>query len=261
MAMTKVLPVAMTVAGSDSGAGAGIQADLKTFRAMDVFGVSVITCITAQNPDEVRGVEAISPELVRLQMATVCDGFPVAALKTGMLYSSGIIAAVAAELRNRRLANVVVDPVMVATSGARLLRDDAVDALRRELLPLATVLTPNLPEAEILCGHEIRSPDEQRAAAEEIGRRFNVACVVKGGHAARGDVLDVLYVNGGREDWSLPRVDRAETHGTGCTFSAAVAGALALGETLPVAVGRAKMFVTDALRSAPRVGDHRPLGS
>jgi len=256
------MPVAMTIAGSDSGGGAGIQADLKTFCRLGVFGTTAITCITAQNPDSVAGVAALDPEMVALQIRTVCEGFPVAAAKTGMLYSADIIRTVADTIAECGLTALVVDPVMVATSGAKLLRDDAIDALRSLLLPRATVVTPNLPEAELLTGTPIDSVDALKAAAEAIAGEFGVACVAKGGHLrvpGSGDVTDILYADGVLHEFRMPRVAADETHGTGCTFSAAVTALLALGHSLADAVNGAQAFVADALAHAPRVGDHRPL--
>jgi hydroxymethylpyrimidine/phosphomethylpyrimidine kinase len=270
--------VAVTVAGSDSGGGAGIQADLKTFEACGVFGTSALTCITAQNPDRVAGVAALDPDMIALQIRTVCAGFPVAAAKTGMLYAADIVGAVARAVRACRIPLLVVDPVMVATSGARLLREDAVAALCRRLLPLATVITPNLPEAEILWARPIRTLDEQRRAARELGRRFGCGCVVKGGHMGNAEreeevsdvprsafrvprcsVVDVLYWRGRLYAFAAPRVPAAETHGTGCTFSAALTAGLARGLDLPAAVRAAQRFVVGALRRAAPVGAHAPL--
>jgi hydroxymethylpyrimidine/phosphomethylpyrimidine kinase len=255
----KSVPVALTIAGSDSGGGAGIQADLKTFRAFDVHGTSALTCVTAQNPDGVNAVEALPPSMVAEQVRTVCAGFPVAAAKTGMLYSREIISSVAAVVAECGIDVLVVDPVMVATSGARLLRGDAIEALCGELIPRATVVTPNAEEAAILCGHAVRSPDEVRDAAGEIASRFGVACVVKGGHVASETVLDVLFTGGHLHEFVGATVPARETHGTGCTFSAALCARLALGDTVPAAVPEAKAFVARALRDAAVAGKHRPL--
>jgi len=281
------VPVALTIAGSDSGGGAGIQADLKTFAAFGVFGTSAVTCVTAQNPDAVTGVEAVSANMVVQQIEAVCDGFPVAAAKSGMLYSSDIIRAVSGAVAERSISNLVVDPVMVATSGARLLQEDAIESLIDDLLPMAAVITPNLYEAEILCGRSITSIEELEAAAVEIGSRFGSACVVKGGHllnaecgtrnaprvggsakreasmsvdSALGEVVDVLFEGGRTTVFSSARVDKAETHGTGCTFSAAMAALLARGEPLGAATKHAKQFVVEALKNAIKAGKHRPLG-
>lgn len=263
------LPVVLTIAGSDSGGGAGIQADLKAFTALGCFGTSAVTCITAQNPDAVTGVEPIGPDMVARQIRAVCDGFPVAAAKTGMLYSAEIIEAVAETVRACVVPNLVVDPVMVATSGAKLLRDDAVAALRERLLPLAAVITPNIPEAEILGDLKIATAGDQRAAAAQLARRYNTACVVKGGHLwnaecgtpnAEGARLTNVLASG--EDLTfldVEYVEAVESHGTGCTFGAAVAALLARGETLADAVRGAGEFVTRALRNARPAGRHTPM--
>jgi hydroxymethylpyrimidine kinase/phosphomethylpyrimidine kinase len=249
----------LTIAGSDSGGGAGIQADLKTFHALGVYGVSAITCVTAQNPDAVSGIEAVSAEMVERQVRAVCDGFPIVAAKTGMLYAADIIRVVRDTVIDCRIPNLVVDPVMVATSGDRLLEDDAVAAMR-ELLSVARVVTPNLPEAEVLCGHAITDTGLDAAAAE-IADRYGVACVVKGGHvaSATAEVVDVLCEGGETQAVSTPRVEAGETHGTGCTFSAALAALLAKGKDLLDAVRGAQSLVANALRTATAVGNHTPL--
>lgn len=255
----RALPVALTIAGSDSSGGAGIQADLKTFQAIGVFGASALTCITAQNPSAVTGVWAVEPDAVAQQIKAVCDGFPVAAAKTGMLYSAEIIRAVAAADVRQGIPVLVVDPVMVAASGARLLKEDAVDALCEELLPQARVVTPNLHEAEILCGHPIASVEELRATAREIGDRFDVACLIKGGHLVGEEVVDVLYDEGEEFVYTSPRVDAPESHGAGCAFSAAITAWLARGELLSEAAARAKEFVRQALAQRVGAGRHFPL--
>jgi hydroxymethylpyrimidine kinase/phosphomethylpyrimidine kinase len=254
-----VLPVAMTIAGSDSGGGAGIQADLKTFAALGVFGTSAITCITAQNPREVSAIQAIDADMVARQIKAVCEEFPVAAAKTGMLYSVSIIRAVAAADVRQGIPVLVVDPVMVATSGARLLQPDAMDALCSELLPQARVITPNLQEAEILCGHAITSVEALRGAAAEIGDKFDVACVVKGGHLLGEEVVDVLYDEGEEFVFTAPRVSAVESHGSGCAFSAAITAFMARGMLLSDAVSGAKEFVRQSLAQARPVGHHHPL--
>ena len=253
------LKVALTIAGSDSGGGAGIQADIKTFSSLGVFGTSAITCVTAQNPDEVRGIMALEPSFVDQQIRAVSESFPVSAAKTGMLYSADIIRVVARDDIREGIPILVVDPVMVASSGARLLQADAVDALCSELLPQARVVTPNLHEAEILYGRSISSADELRAAARKIGERFDLACVVKGGHLAGAEVIDVLYDEGEEYVFTSPRVDIDETHGAGCAFSAALTAFLAKGELLSESVAAAKEYVRRALEQALSVGRHRPL--
>lgn len=253
------LRVALTIGGSDSGGGAGIQADLKTFSRLGVFGTSAITCVTAQNPDEVKGIVPLDADFVDQQIRTVCDSFPVAVAKTGMLYSSEIIRVVAHEDIREGIPILVVDPVMVASSGARLLKEDAIDALCTELLPQARIVTPNLHEAEILCGYSISSVKDLRSAAHDIGEHFDLACVVKGGHLAGDEVIDVLYDEGEEHIFGSPRVDARETHGSGCAFSAALTAFLAHGKLLSESVAAAKDFVRCALEQALSVGRHHPL--
>ena len=253
------IPVALTIAGSDSGGGAGIQADLKTFTALGVFGASAITCVTAQNPDAVTGITEISPDMVARQIRAVCNGFPVAAVKTGMLYSIPVILAVAHEAALRKIPILVVDPVMVATSGAPLLRSDAIRTLCDRLLPRATVITPNLDEAAVLCGRPIDNLANQEAAARELTKRFGMAALVKGGHLGGKTVVDVLFVDGKIHRFTRPRLTARETHGTGCAFSAALTACLARGESLVKAAEHAKSFVHEALKRAVKVGGHYPL--
>ncbi|HEV8392838.1 MAG TPA: bifunctional hydroxymethylpyrimidine kinase/phosphomethylpyrimidine kinase [Vicinamibacterales bacterium] len=254
-------PVALTVAGSDSGGGAGIQADLKTFAALGVYGVSAITAVTAQNTRGVSAVEALSPGIVSAQIAAVVEDFPVAAVKTGMLANTGIIGAVARVLRVSRVGPLVVDPVMVAKSGDRLLDSDALAALTRDLLPLAAVVTPNLPEAEVLTGMAVRTLEDQREAARRIVRLGARAVVVKGGHSASTDIVDVLFDGQTFTEFRAERVAGTSTHGTGCTFSAAIAAQLALGKTLADAVPLAQAYVATAIRNAPGLGHgHGPMG-
>jgi len=248
------------VAGSDSGGGAGIQADLKTFAALGVHGASAITCITAQNPEGVRGIQVCSVEIVRRQMEAVFDGLPPAAVKSGMLYSARIIRAVAAFFRRRAWLPLVVDPVMVSTSGAQLLKPRAMRVLREELLPLATLVTPNLDEAEILVGEKLRSVSDLRAAARALQKRFGCAALVKGGHL-RGlkDAVDIFY--DGREELllSAPFIRGVSTHGTGCTYSAAIAAHLARGCTLARAVQAGKEYITQAIEQSRTVAGHSVL--
>lgn len=253
------VPVVLSIAGSDSGGGAGIQADLKTFSALDVFGATAITCVTAQSPDGVDGICALDTEMVLSQIKAVCDSFPVSAAKTGMLYSTEIVRVAAAEDIREGIPILVVDPVMVAASGARLLQADAIEAVKHELLPQARVVTPNLHEAEILCGHSISSIDELREAAREIGDHFDVACVAKGGHLGGDEVVDVLYDEGEEYIFSTPRLQAVQTHGAGCAFSAALTAYLAQRELMSDAVRLAKDYVHHALKQALAVGRHHPL--
>ena len=255
----KPLPVVLTVAGSDSGGGAGIQADLKTFAAMGCFGTSAVTCLTAQNPDRIEGIEPVPPAFVALQMRMVFEGFDVAAVKTGMLYSESIVGAVSAALDERPTLPLVVDPVMVATSGKRLLREKAVERMVKDLLPRATVVTPNTPEAERLTGRTIRTEKEMEQAAREIAERYGCACVIKGGHLAGETITDVLYAKGVCLVERSSRVGGTDSHGTGCTFAAALAAALAHGADLADAFRSAREFVANAIRHARPAGGRHPL--
>lgn len=254
------MPVVMTVAGSDSGGGAGIQADLKVFAALNVFATTAITCVTAQNPAKVAGVDAIDSAMVALQIKTVFSAFPVKAVKTGMLYSAGVIRAVAGALARRKLNILVVDPVMVATAGGRLIQKHAFIALCSEILPLATVITPNIPEAEQLCNIRITNLDEMKNAAMTIQKKFGAACVLKGGHLdlktgqGRDDVVDVLCCGRDVTEFRTRRVVADNTHGTGCRFSAALTAYLAKGETLNSAVGMAQKFVSHSLQDQLYIG-------
>jgi hydroxymethylpyrimidine kinase/phosphomethylpyrimidine kinase len=262
MTRHKRIPVALTVAGSDSGGGAGIQADLKTFAALGVHGASAITCLTAQNPKEVRAIQAARPDIVRNQIEAVLDELQPAAIKTGMLYSAAIIRVVAGVLGRRSDCPLVVDPVMVATSGARLLRPSAARVLAGALLPCATLTTPNLDEASMLVGELITTLDQARTAARAIQRRYGCAALVKGGHLeGLREAVDILW--DGRDEWLLraPRVGGVSTHGTGCTFSAAIAGYLALGSGLIEAVQKAKEYITQAIAQAVRVRSHTVLNN
>jgi hydroxymethylpyrimidine/phosphomethylpyrimidine kinase len=253
------LPVALTVAGSDSGGGAGIQADLKTFAALGVHGTSVITAITAQNTVTVTDILELPVALIRAQIDAVVEDLPISAAKTGMLASAEIIEAVAAALAAHRIENLVVDPVMVAKGGARLLRADAVAALQARLLPLAAVLTPNLPEAEVLLGRSIATLEERRQAARDLLALGPRAVVVKGGHA-EGDAVDIYW--DGREwaELQAARIATANSHGSGCVFSAAIAAGLARGLEPLAAVRAAKEFVTGAIEFSLELGHgHGPV--
>lgn len=255
---SKALPVALTVAGSDSGGGAGIQADLKTFAALGVHGTSVITCLTAQNPAAVLGVQAVAAGMVRRQLEAVFAELPPRAIKTGMLFSAAIVGEVARFLAGlRRRPPVIVDPVMVASSGARLLKPDAVRALKEELLPLATLITPNAPEAEALTGLAIHEPEDLRTAARQLRRAYRCAVLLKGGHLADSrQAVDLFYDGQTERLLSAPRVQGVSTHGTGCTYAAAIAAGCARGLPLAEAVRRAKQFLTRAIAHSRRIGRH-----
>ena len=254
------IPCALTIAGSDSGGGAGIQADLKVFAALGIHGTSAVTCITAQNPRQVLGIQACSAAIVSRQLDAVFSELRPAAAKTGMLYSATIIEAVAESLRRRRVP-VVVDPVMVSTSGARLLKPAAIHTLCTRLFPLAALVTPNLDEAELLTGERLRSLEALRRAAQVLHRRFGCAALVKGGHL-RGlrEAADIFY--DGRQELllSAPFVKGVSTHGTGCTYSAAITGYLARGFSLPLAVQRAKQYITRAIAGSQTTAGHSVLG-
>jgi hydroxymethylpyrimidine/phosphomethylpyrimidine kinase len=251
----RTMPVALTVAGSDSGGGAGIQADLKTFHALGVFGASVITALTAQNPSRIIAVQPATPRIVTEQLDAVFEAFEVAAVKTGMLYNTEIIHAVSVTLRKRHFVRLVVDPVMVATSGSTLLEKNAVGALERELFPLALLITPNLIEAERLCRRRISSLETARAAGEILAAKYRVNVLIKGGHLpGKHRAVDVLCAGGKLREFDAPRVPRLRVHGAGCAFSAAITANLALGYDLIDSISRAKKFITAALRSSTRIG-------
>jgi hydroxymethylpyrimidine/phosphomethylpyrimidine kinase len=258
-ARTKI-PVALTVAGSDSGGGAGIQTDLKTFAAIGVHGTSAITCVTAQNPKGVLGIQAIKAEMVTKQLEAIFAEFQPGAAKTGMLFSTEIIRAVAKFFREHRRVPLIVDPVMIATSGARLLKPSAIQVIERELLPLAALVTPNLAEAEVLVGHKISSLDEMKIAAREIHQRFGCAALVKGGHLrSSADAIDIFYDAKTEIILRTKFIKGISTHGTGCTFSAAIAGNLARGLSLVDSIREAKKLITRAIRASVKVSGHDVL--
>ena len=253
------VPKAMTIAGSDSGGGAGIQADLKTFAALGVYGTVTLTAITAQNTVGISGVHEIPTDMIVAQMDAVMGDIGADAVKTGMLSSQEIVEVVASQIQRHGIRSLVVDPVMVAKSGDSLLRDDAVDAVRTRLVPLSAVVTPNIPEAEALTGMTIESDDDVREAARRIVGMGARSVVVKGGHR-EGPATDVLYDGSSFREYSAPRIDTVNTHGTGCTFASAVAAGLAQGKSVEEAVGQAKEYVTEAIRASFPIGrGHGPL--
>jgi len=242
---------ALTIAGSDSGGGAGIQADLKTFAARGVFGMSAVTALTAQNTLGVQGVFEIPPDFVALQIDSVVSDIGVDAVKTGMLSSTPIIAVIAAKVSELRLNPLVVDPVMVAKGGDLLLRDDARQALIEQLLPLATVVTPNLHEAQMLCGFEVHSLAEMRQAAQVIYGMGVRNVVVKGGHLPdESDAIDLLYDGRSFQEFRSARIQTCNDHGTGCTFASAITAELAKGSPVPEAIRIAKDYLTRILRAS-----------
>jgi hydroxymethylpyrimidine/phosphomethylpyrimidine kinase len=283
MSARKKLPVALTIAGSDSGGGAGVQADLKTFATLGVHGTSAIACLTAQNPRRVLAVEPCSPKMLQQQIEAVFEELNPAAVKTGMLFSAENISVVANFFRNTkyeiRNTKLVVDPVMVSTSGARLLAPTAIKNLTTKLLPLAALVTPNLDEAKVLAEQKIRSPEELRIAARKIQSRFGCAVLLKGGHldcgnmsplSKRGHVralqkpreaIDIFFDGKTELLLSAPFVRGVSTHGTGCTYSAAICAALAHGHSLPHAVEIGKNFITQSIAGSYCIGKHFALGN
>ncbi|MEM1581833.1 MAG: bifunctional hydroxymethylpyrimidine kinase/phosphomethylpyrimidine kinase [Candidatus Bathyarchaeia archaeon] len=247
------IPVAMTIAGSDSGGGAGIQADLKTFAAIGVHGTTAITCVTAQNTYSVASIECLGPEIVKEQIKQVVEDTGVDAGKTGMLYTSDIIKAVSEEISRYKFP-LVIDPVMVAKSGAPLLKPEAEETLKKYLFPLALVVTPNKFEAERLTGKRIKNVNDAKEAAEEICSLGPQAVVIKGGHLNTVEAIDIFYYKGECKIFSSERLNVRTTHGTGCSFSAAITAFLAKGEELPLAIEYAKDFITKAIKFGLNIG-------
>ena len=255
--------VALTIAGSDSSGGAGIQADLKTFAALGVYGTSAITSITAQNTTGVVEAVVLSADLVTAQIEAVAGDIDIHAVKTGMLGDAAVVEAVAAAIKELELPLLVVDPVLASSSGSRLLDDDGFGMLCDELLPLARVVTPNVPEAEVLSGKRIQSVEDLREAARRIHDRGPAAVIITGGHHARysREVVDTLFDGHTFSEFRTPRIDSPNTHGTGCTFSAAVAAHLALGDALEVAASNAQKYVAGAITHSLSIGKGSgPLG-
>ena len=260
------IPIALTIAGSDSSAGAGIQADLKTFSALGVYGLTAVTCVVAEIPGKVSRLEPVSVELVHEQIAVLAENFPIAAMKTGLLCSAAIISAVAQTIdslanprglsRPRRSAPagsvvdlrskipLVIDPVITATGGDPLLEPNAIEVYKNKLFPLATLITPNLDEAVQLGADKIRDRESMEHAGKEFERKFKTAILLKGGHLSGDDAVDLLFIDGKVIEFAAPFVRDVATHGTGCTYSAAITAGLAAGMSLPDAIARAKTFVT-----------------
>jgi hydroxymethylpyrimidine/phosphomethylpyrimidine kinase len=279
--VSESIPVALTIAGSDSSAGAGIQADLKTFTALGVYGLSAVTCVVAEIPGKVSRIEPVSAEMVREQIEVVGKSFPIAAMKTGLLCSGAIISAVgrAIDSLTSQFANprglsrlhrsapagsvvdlakkipLVIDPVITATGGDPLLEPDAVEAYKRELFPLATLITPNLDEASQLLSDKITDRESMERAGHELARRFKTAILLKGGHLPGDNAVDLLFANGKMREFSAPFVRDIATHGTGCTYSAAITAGLAKGLSMPDAISTAKKFVTHAIQNHLRWDD------
>lgn len=237
---------ALTIAGSDSSGGAGIQADIKTMTANGVFAMSAITALTAQNTTGVAGIMEVSPEFLKEQIDCIFTDIRPDAVKIGMVSSAELITAIAEKLTEYHAENIVVDPVMVATSGAKLISDDAIDTLKERLLPMADVLTPNIPEAEVLSDMEVRTEEDMIKAAEKISENYHCAVLLKGGHQLN-DANDLLYRNGSYRWFYGKRIDNPNTHGTGCTLSSAIASNLAKGFDMDTSVERAKAYISGAL--------------
>lgn len=240
-------PRALTIAGSDSGGGAGIQADLKTFQELNVYGMSALTAVTAQNTLGVTGIYPLPAEAVAEQIDAVASDIGINAAKTGMIASSEIMEVIANKVREHQIKNLVVDPVMIAKSGAALLDESARQALSRTLIPLATVVTPNIPEAEVITGLSLASLEQRQEAAKRIVAMGAQSVIIKGGHLTGDEALDLFYDGEQFQTYTAPRFHTKHTHGTGCTFSAAIAAGLAKGDSLIDAVHRAKSFITAAI--------------
>ncbi|MCC3378705.1 bifunctional hydroxymethylpyrimidine kinase/phosphomethylpyrimidine kinase [Paenibacillus farraposensis] len=262
--MTSIrIPRALTIAGSDSGGGAGIQADLKTFQELGVYGMSAITAITVQNTLGVHGVYPLPQEATAQQVEAVGSDLGVDALKTGMLFHAGIIRLVSEQIRKFGWEKVVVDPVMIAKGGAELLQPDAVQALKDDLFPLALIVTPNIPEAEALTGISIRTMEDRREAARHINSLGPKFVVIKGGHdeesVSSGQIIDLLFDGAAFTDLGSKRVQTIHTHGTGCTFSAAITAELAKGMSVPEAISNGKAFIQAAIEESLQLGQgHGP---
>ena len=252
--MSTTLPAVLAISGSDSSGGAGMQADLKTMLACGVFGMSAITALTAQNTTGVRSIQDTRPEILADQIDMVFEDIPPVAVKIGMVSATDIIDVIADRLTAHHATNIVLDPVMVATSGAKLISDDAIAALTGRLFPLATVVTPNIPEAQVLADATIHDQAGMETAARRIVELYGCAALVKGGHGT-ADANDVLVERDGTVTWfNESRIDNPNTHGTGCTLSSAIASHLALGDPLPTAIRQAKRYLTGALKAQLDLG-------
>ena len=262
MAYQRKIPVVLSIAGSDNSGGAGIQADLKTFTTMGVYGTTAITCVVAEHPGKVKSINPLPVLCVKEQIDLVFQAFPVAAVKTGMLYSAEIIEVVARSLRAQKKKQpfaLIVDPVMVATSGALLLEPDALEVMKKQLLPLADLVTPNLDEAGVLLGHKISSLAEAQEAAVFAQQIWRVPFLIKGGHLNLKQATDFLFDGETMFTYQATTIKNVITHGTGCTYSAAIAAQMAQGRSLQEAVSAAKKFITRAIREHFRLGAYQPL--
>ncbi|WP_456271117.1 bifunctional hydroxymethylpyrimidine kinase/phosphomethylpyrimidine kinase [Bacillus sp. AK031] len=250
---------ALTIAGSDSGGGAGIQADLKTFQELKVYGMSAITAVTAQNTLGVQGVYPMSLEAIKEQLGSIAVDLAPQAVKTGMLFNSDVIEVVAKAIGKYQWNNIIVDPVMIAKGGSPLLQEEAIEALRKKLIPLSTVITPNIPEAEVITGMKIDSFSRRKEAANAMIELGAQSVVIKGGHDESDSADDLFYDGVTFETFSKPRLHTSNTHGTGCTFSAAIAAQLAKGHSLQQAIQVAKSFIHEAIKQDLKIGSgHGP---
>ena len=247
------MKTALSIAGSDCSGGAGIQADIKTMTVNGVYAMSAVTALTAQNTRGVTGIFEVTPDFLAQQIDAVFVDIPPDAVKIGMVSSSELIRAIAEKLKEYNAKNIVVDPVMVSTAGARLMKEEALQTLESELIPLATVIMPNIPEAEILSGMKIQNPEDMQSAAKKTGDKFGCAVLLKGGHSV-SDADDLLYSNGSCKWFRGRRIDNPNTHGTGCTLSSAIAANLAKGHDLETAVERAKEYISGALAAMLDLG-------
>jgi len=248
------MKIALTIAGSDSGGGAGIQADLKTFSALGVYGMSVLTSITAQNTLGVQGIYDLPADFVGLQIDSVMQDIGADAVKIGMLSNTQIIKIVSEKIRRYKIKNLVIDPVMVAKGGDRLLKEDAVEALKQKLIPLAMVVTPNLREAEVLSGLRIKNVEDMKEAARKIHHLGPENVLIKGGHLLSKEAVDLLFNGNNFKEFKAERINTKNTHGTGCTFSSAIAAGLAQGKEIEEAVNIAKRYITLAIQNSLNIG-------
>lgn len=253
------VPVVLTIASSDSGAGSGIQADLKTFSVLDVFGTCAVTAVTAQSPSEVRGMHPLPPGIVMEQIQSVSDSFPISAAKTGLLPTAELVEIAAEADEVCGLPVLVVDPRMISAKGTRMMDSAAVEALKSVLLPVARVVTPNIHESEILAGFPIGTVEDLKKAALTISERYDIACVCTGGALPEDEIVDILCDEGELTEFHHPRVEVPETHGAGCTYSAALTAMIAKGMLLTDSVQQSRRLVSDALAHAWHVGSHYPL--
>jgi len=257
---SRTIPCALTVAGSDSGGGAGIQTDLKTFAVLKVHGTSVLTCITAQNPKEVKAIQPVSSRVVFSQFQALNNGLKPVAVKSGMLFSKSIVQSVLRGLELLKPRWYVLDPVMIATSGAQLLQGSCIEVIQNRLIPMASLVTPNIAEAEVLLGRTIRGSAQAKASVRQLVDRYEVPFLLKGGHLpSRGKVIDYFCDGHTLNAMESAYIKGKDTHGTGCTYSAAITAHLAMGASLESAIVKGKSFIAEAIEQSYRTGAHQAL--